>query len=460
MGYDEPSSKRNTAVYGTPVAGKPRNPWPRRVLLAIIALGIGGYIAANPDFIQKITSLTTGAANAPAGPAGRGGGQAPPVRVALAETHDVPVIVRTIGTVLANSTVTVKSQVDGPLLAAMFREGQMVRKGDLLFRIDPAPFQAALRQSQAAVQRDEAQLGSAKADADRAVMLADRGIVSAQQRDQLIATAKSLAATVAADMAAVERAQLNLDYTTIRSPIDGKTGPFIVHPGNQVHANDTAGLVTITQIQPVKISFSLPQGDLPRLQDRMREEQLVVEVTTRSDVAVAPTGAAGQGEADIPVKVDFIGNVVDDRTGTIELRATFQNPDLRLVPGQLVDVSANLETYKNTVTVPRESLNIGQDGNYVYVIGNDMKAQIRPVRVLYQDQVIAALATGVQTGERVVTDGQLRVTPGVTVAITRPEGQSPAGNAAPRSSANPPGADPQAAGGANAEPTLTVRRGG
>jgi multidrug efflux system membrane fusion protein len=291
-------------------------------------------------------------------------------------------------------------------------------------------------------------------------MLADRGIVSAQQRDQLIATAKSLAATVAADMAAVERAQLNLDYTTIRSPIDGKTGPFIVHPGNQVHANDTAGLVTITQIQPVKISFSLPQGDLPRLQDRMREEQLVVEVTTRSDVAVAPTGAAGQGEADIPVKVDFIGNVVDDRTGTIELRATFQNPDLRLVPGQLVDVSANLETYKNTVTVPRESLNIGQDGNYVYVIGNDMKAQIRPVRVLYQDQVIAALATGVQTGERVVTDGQLRVTPGVTVAITRPEGQSPAGNAAPRSSANPPGADPQAAGGANAEPTLTVRRGG
>jgi multidrug efflux system membrane fusion protein len=428
MGYDEPSSKRDPEVYGTRPAVKKRNPWPRRVLLAILALGVGGYIAANPDLVQKISSLTS---TAPAGGrgAGRGAVAPPPVRVGLAETHDVPVIVRTIGTVLANSTVTVKSQVDGPLLSAMFREGQMVKKGDLLFRIDPAPFEAALRQSQAAVQRDQAQFASAKADADRAVMLADRGIVSAQQRDQLLATSKALAATVLADQAATERAQLNLDYTTIRSPIDGKTGAFIVFPGNQVHASDAAGLVTITQIQPVKISFFLPQGDLPQLQDRMREDALVVDVTTRSDVASAVAPAAGASDGDIPVKVDFIGNTVDDRTGTIELRATFQNPKLRLVPGQLVDVSVNLETFKNVVTVPRDSLNIGQDGNYIYVIGNDMKAQMRPVKVLYQDQAIAALSTGIQTGERVVTDGQLRVTPGITVSITRPEGQGPAGNA-------------------------------
>ncbi|HEY4265378.1 MAG TPA: efflux RND transporter periplasmic adaptor subunit [Micropepsaceae bacterium] len=442
MGYDEPSSKRHATVYGTHPAVKQRNPWPRRILLAVIALGVGGYIAANPDVVQKISSLTT---SAPAGGRGaaRNAGAVPPVRVAMAETHDVPVVVHTIGTVLANSIVTVKSQVDGPLLSAMFREGQMVKKGDLLFRIDPAPFEAALRQSAAMVERDQAQYDSAKADADRAVMLADRGIVAAQQRDQLVATAKALAATVAADKAAVERAQLNLDYTTIRSPIDGKTGAFIIYPGNQVHASDAAGLVTITQIQPVKISFFLPQGDLPQLQDRMRENQLVVDITTRSDVAAEPAAApaaatAGASDGDIPVKVDFIGNTVDDKTGTIELRATFQNPDLRLVPGQLVDVSANLETFKNVVTVPRDAVNVGQDGNYVYVIDKDMKAQMRPVKVLYQDQVMAALGSGIANGERVVTDGQLRVTPGTTVAITHPEGETPA-KAAPQANTDASG---------------------
>jgi multidrug efflux system membrane fusion protein len=465
MGYDEPSSKRNPAVYGAPPAVKRRNPWPRRALLAVAALGIGGYIAANPDVMQKIGSLTS--ASAPAGGRGaarNGGGLAPPVRVAVAETRDVPVVVRTIGTVLANSVVTVKSQVDGPLLSAMFREGQMVRKGDLLFRIDPAPFEAALRQSSAMVERDQAQLASAQADAERAVMLADRGIVAAQQRDQLVASAKALAATVASDKAAVERAQLNLDYTTIRSPIDGKTGAFIVYPGNQVHASDAAGLVTITQIQPVKISFFLPQGDLPQLQDRMREDKLVVDIMTRSDVAsesapgapvVAQSAAAGGASdgADIPVKVDFIGNTVDDKTGTIELRATFQNPDLRLVPGQLVDVSANLATFNHTVTVPRDAINVGQDGNYVYVIDKDMKAQMRPVKVLYQDQIIAAVGSGVAAGERVVTDGQLRVTPGTIVVITKPESENPAGTANPDASgANVQGTTSKTADPRNVDP--------
>ena len=455
MGYDEPSSKRQSAVYEASPAVKPANRWPRRILLAVLALGLGGYLAANPDVLQKITAF--GGAQQ-AGP-GRGGAQqAPPVRVAVSGTSDVPVAVRTIGTVLANSTVLVKSQVDGPLLSAMFREGQMVKRGDLLFRIDPAPFEAALRQAQATVQRDEAQLASAKADADRAVMLADRGIVSAQQRDQLVATAKALAASVAADQAAVDRSQLNLGYTTIRSPIDGKTGPYIVHPGNQVHANDQAGLVTITQIQPVKISFDLPQGDLPQLQDRMAEDQLIASVMIRGDVAVAAATAADGPDDSIPVKVDFIGNAVDDKTGTIELRATFQNPDLRLVPGELVDVSVNLETLKQVVTVPRDAVNVGQDGNYVYVVDNAMKAQVKPVRVLYQDQAIAALGSGLAAGERVVTDGQLRLTPGIGVAITQAPGESPdaqetrqpssdAGQGTAFKSASPQDANPGAAQG-------------
>jgi membrane fusion protein, multidrug efflux system len=466
MGYDEPSSKRHPEVYGSSHALKRSNPWPRRILLAIVALGIGGYIAANPDVVQKVGALVSGG---PAGGrgAGRGANQVPPVRVAIASTRDVSVMVRTIGTVLANSTVVVKSQVDGPLLAAMFREGQMVKKGDLLFRIDPAPFEAALRQSEAAVEHDKAQFDSAKADADRAVMLADRGIVSAQQRDQLVATSKALAANIAADQAAVDRAQLNLGYTTIRSPIDGKTGPYTINAGNQIHANDTAGLVTITQIQPVMISFDLPQGNLPQLQDRMREDQLMVDVTIRSDVAAAAANPANQaaatpanqsaGDNDIPVKVNFIGNAVDARTGTIELRATFDNPDLRLVPGELVDVRATLETLNKAVTVPREAVNVGQDGNYVFVIDKDMKAQMRPVKVLYQEQSLAALGSGVVAGDRVVIDGQLRVTPGAVVSITRPEGESPVA-AAPAPSAdvsakgtkfrtaNPTNAAPQASG--------------
>ena len=453
MGYDEPTSKRQSAVYGTsPKTGR-SNPWPRRTLLAILALGIGGYVAANPDLVDKISGFTSASAPQQGGGrgAGRGGGgAAPPVRVATAETRDVAMTARTLGTVLANSTVTVKPQIDGPLLAAMFKEGQMVKKGDLLFRIDPAPFEAALRQSQATVARDQAQYASAQADADRAVMLADRGIVSAQQRDQLVANAKALAASIEADQAAAERAQLNLGYTTIRSPVDGKTGPFLVFPGNQVHANDTAGLVIITQIQPVKIDFSLPQGNLPQLQDRMREDALTVGVRARKDAVAAEGTSADQSDSEIPVKVDFIGNAVDDRTGTIELRATFQNPDLRLVPGELVDISVNLEMLKQVVTVPHDALNVGQNVNYVFVVDKDSKVQMRQVKVLYQDQAIAALGSGVQAGDRVVTDGQLRLTPGVKVDILPgPGGETAGANAQtqPAQDAARPRAAAQDAGG-------------
>ena len=424
MGYDEPSSKRQASYRQAPT--KPGNPWVRRVLFVILVLAAGGYYVSDPERVQSLIQSVTGSSapqQAARGGRGAGGGN-PPVRVATATVQDVPVTVRTIGTVLAHSVVTVKSQVDGPLLSAPFKEGQMVKKGDLLFQIDPAPFAAALRQAQAQVEHDKAQLASAQADADRAVMLSQRGIVSDQQRDQLVAAAKALSANVAADTAAVERSQLNLDYTTIRSPINGKTGPMIAYPGNQVHQSDVNGLITITEIQPVMISFNLPQGDLPQLQDRMAEGMLVASVAVRSDVAsAAKPGEASGGE--IPVKVDFVGNVVDDKTGTIELRATFDNPDLRLVPGELVDVSVRLATLNQTVTVPREGVNIGQNGNYVFVVGPDNKAQMRPVNVLFQDQAIAALGTGVKPGERVVTDGQLRLTPGITVAITQPEAISP-----------------------------------
>ncbi len=450
MGYDEPSSKRPASMVAPAHARKPqRRTLSTRAILLVLALVAGGYFASQFDSADPMGALTAiaadpmkainsvfagfgGDAQKGGRGAGRGAGPAPPVHVATAEARDVPVTVHTIGTVLANSVVTVKSQIDGPLLAAQFKEGQMVKEGDLLFKIDPAPFEAALRQSQAQKARDEAQHESAQADADRAVMLAERGIVSAQQRDQLVATAKALAATIDADEAAVDRAKLNLGYTTISSPINGKTGPYIVYPGNQVHANDVAGLITITQIQPVKITFNLPQGNLPQLQDRMSGNELVAQVTARSDVQGAATSLADKRDMDIPVKIDFIGNTVDARTGTIELRATFDNPDQRLVPGELVDVSVRLGTLKQVTVVPREALNVGQAGEYVFILDGAKKAQMRPVKVLFEDQMIAALGSGVEPDETVVTDGQLRLSPGSSVSIVgepNPAAKSPAAQA-------------------------------
>jgi multidrug efflux system membrane fusion protein len=414
--------------------------WPVRVVLLVAALGAGGVIASSYDPSDPMGSLTSAVESplksltsllSPGN--GKGGGprgpQAAPVRVATAGVRDVPVVVRTIGTVLANSVVNVKSQIDGPLLTANFKEGQMVRKGDLLFQIDPAPFEATVRQSEAQMARDQAQLASAQADAERAVMLADRGIVSTQQRDQLVANSKALQATVEADKAALDRNRLNLGYTKIYSPIDGKTSAYIVYPGNQVRANDAAGLITITEIQPVKITFNLPQVNLPRLQDRMRENALIASVTVRNDISEAANpGAAEEGDG-IPVKVDFIGNTIDARTGTIELRATFSNPDFRFVPGELIDVAVRLETLPQAVNVPHEAVNVGQTGSFVFVIGADNKAEMRQVNVVYEDPTVAVLGSGVKAGERVVIDGQLRLSPGAPVSIVGNAAEAPSAEA-------------------------------
>lgn len=450
---------------GNASARRSSRQWPIRVVLLTLALGAGGVIASTYDPSDPVGSLSSAVekpfaslrsivgglgGNGKAG-GGQRGPQAAPVRLATAETRDVPVVVRTIGTVLANSVVNIKSQIDGPLLTANFKEGQMVRKGDLLFQIDPLPFEATVRQSEAQMARDQAQLASAQADSERAVMLADRGIVSAQQRDQLVANAKALAATVEADMAALDRAKLNLGYTKIYSPIDGKTSAYIVYPGNQVRANDQAGLITITEIQPVKITFNLPQANLPKLQDRMRENSLIASVTVRNDVVEAANpGTARVQDGGIPVKVDFISNAVDARTGTIELRATFANPDLRFVPGELIDVAVRLETLTSAVFVPHEAVNVGQAGPFVFVVGADNKAEMRPVEVAYEDTVITVLNSGVKAGERVVTDGQLRLSPGAPVSIVGNAAETPTAESAPRdntqSSATPrPAPTPQPA---------------
>ncbi|MGN6517240.1 MAG: efflux RND transporter periplasmic adaptor subunit [Rhizomicrobium sp.] len=329
----------------------------------------------------------------------------PPVRVATVTQKNVTAYEKTIGTIIANATVQVTSRVDGQLDSAAFTEGQMVHQGDVLFRLDPKPFQAALAQAQATTARDEASLASARNDAQRYSTLAKMGAVAASQRDQYVAQAKALTATVKADKAAADTAALNLEWSVIRSPVDGKTGPILIQPGNLIKANDTNALVTITQIHPVKVSFFLPQSDLPQIQSRMAAGALNANIQVHN--------AAQTHES---AKVDFVGNAVSATTGTIELRATFPNADDRLVPGQVVDVGVALNQYNNVLVVPHEAVNVGPDGRYVYALAGG-NAKLIPVEVLYDDGNTSAIRGALKAGDTVITEGQLRVMPGKPVAI-------------------------------------------
>jgi len=332
----------------------------------------------------------------------------PPVRVAKVSQRNVTAFEQTIGTIVANATVNVTARVDGQLETAAFTEGQMVKAGDVLFRLDPRPFQAALAQAKATMARDAASLASARNDAKRYSTLAAMGAASASQRDQFEAQAKALAASVAADKAAVDTAQLNLQYAVIISPVDGKTGPILIQPGNIIKANDnTNPLVTITQIHPVKVSFFLPQSDLPQIQERMTAGDLTANVQAHNAEQTRESA-----------KVDFVGNAVSATTGTIELRATFPNTDNKLVPGQVVDVGVALNQYRNALIVPHDAVNVGPNGRYVYGV-MDGKAVFVPVTVLHDDNTSAAVQGKLKPGETVITDGQLRVQPGKPVDIQR-----------------------------------------
>ena len=331
----------------------------------------------------------------------------PPVEVGMVVQKDVAIVEHTIGTVLANATVQLTSRVQGQIISANFVEGQIVHKGDILFQIDPRPYRASYNSVLAS-------LSAARAKAARYARLLAQKAIAPQDADD--ARAAYLAATATA-----EAARLNLEFTTIRSPIDGKTGPILVQPGNQVTATSAGNsgganstvmpsntLVVITQIQPVKVSFALPQADLPRIQDRQRSSGLVAAIDSHDSTA-------GHVEA----KIDFIGNAIDNTTGTIELRATYANADGRLVPGQLVDVGVTLNALKGATVVPHDAVNLGPNGGYVYVV-KDGKAELRNVRVLYDGAGDVAVAGAIRPHDVVITDGQLRVVPGKPVAVVKP----------------------------------------
>jgi multidrug efflux system membrane fusion protein len=348
----------------------------------------------------------------------RGGApEAAPVAVATVAKQDVPLDVRTIGHVDPYLTVSVKARVGGEVVRVGFREGQDVRKGDLLFQIDPRPYQAALAQAEAQLERDKAIWQKAQQDQQRYAELVQKDYVTKEQYEAARSTAAATLATSKADEAALETARLNLSYCTVTSPIEGRTGSVLVNVGNQVKGNDDKPLVVVNQIRPIYVSFSVPESSLAIIRQKARPgDQLHVTASIPGNV-----GSARQGD------LTFMDNTVDPTTGTILLKGTFPNKDEALWPGEYVDVVLTLAVEPGSIVVPSQAVQTGQVGQFVWVVKNDLTVESRPVTVARTHGTLAIVARGLQPGERVVTDGQLRLSPGARVEIKSP---GPEGKAA------------------------------
>ncbi len=329
-----------------------------------------------------------------------------PVLAASASYANVPVYLDAVGTVRALNTVTVRPQVDGKLIAMKFKEGQDVRRGDVLAEIDPTIYQATYDQAVAKKAQDEAQLANAKNDLTRYQQLAATNAINRQQLDTQRALVAQLTAQIASDQAAIEGAQAMLGYTKIVAPIDGRTGLRQVDEGNIVHASDANSIVVITQIKPIAVLFNLPQQNLDAVNQAFAKGPLPVDVL-REDTS----GPVDRG------RLTVIDNQVDPSTGTVKLKAEFPNDDLRLWPGQFVNVRMLIDTLEHVVTVPTAAVQRGPNGTFVYAIGPDEIAAVRPVKVQKQDENVTVLASGVTPPERVVTTGFARLTDGAKVTL-------------------------------------------
>jgi membrane fusion protein, multidrug efflux system len=332
----------------------------------------------------------------------------PQVIVATVTRQSLPVVLSAIGNVEPYTSVAIKSRVDGQVVAVNFKEGEQVHKGEVLFRLDARPFEAALRQAEANLARDLASRERAHAQERRYKDLLDKKFVSEDGYAQFRTNAQTAEAVLKASQAAVETARIALDYCTIRSPIDGYVGKVLLQAGNLVKANDTVSLVVINQVKPIYASFAVPEQRLSEIRRYMAAGPL--EVTVVDPERQAPL-ASGQ--------LAYIDNAVDASTGTIKLRAVFDNADLALWPGQFVNVHLKLFEQKDAIVVPSEAVQTGPQGEYVLVIDPNAKAQVRKVAVDRVAGDLSVIASGLATGERVITRGQLRVSPGVKVVVRK-----------------------------------------
>lgn len=377
-----------------------------------------------------------------------------PVTAARVEVRDVPVQIQGIGNVQALATVSVYSLLSGQIFQVHFKEGQDVKAGQLLFSIDPRPFEAALQQAQAtmaqhqaAVSQAEANLARDQAQADNAAVEEERykklvqgGLIAREQYDQIMTAHKSATATVDADRAAVanakalvqadaamvENAKVQLSYTAIRAPIEGRTGNLLIHQGNVVKANDIGNpLVVINRIHPIYVSFAVPERFLDQIKIARAAGPLTVEATPQGQ-SVTARGT-----------LTFVNNTVDTTTGTIQLKATFGNDDNALWPGQFAIVTLTVRTEPGALVVPSQAIQVGQQGQYVFVVKQDSTVESRPVVVAFANGPITVLRQGLRAGEHVVTDGQMRLVPGARVDVKPAGPVSPAAPTGPAAAPAP-----------------------
>jgi multidrug efflux system membrane fusion protein len=334
------------------------------------------------------------------------GGPLVPVTAGVAKAENVPIFAQGLGTVQSINAVNIKSRIDGQVEKAFFTDGDEVKQNDPLFLIDPRPYQAVLDQAQANREKDEAQLQGAELNLERYSKLVGSGFQTRQSYDDQKATVAQLKATIKADQAAIETAQINLQFAMIRAPIAGRTGRLMVDPGNFVQASSGTVLVTLTQVKPIYVDFSLPQNLLDQIRQAQTKQKLVVNA-----YSAATNELLAQGQ------LRFIDNHVDTTTGTIALEGVFTNADERLWPGEFVTVRLIMGTRTDAVTVPAQTVMTGSNGDYAYVIKPDDSVERRTVTVLARQDKIAVIGSGLKAGERVVTDGQYRLANNMRVKI-------------------------------------------
>ena len=336
-----------------------------------------------------------------------------PVGVATVQQRDFPVYLTGLGSVQAFNTVDLKSRIDGQIMQVNFQEGQEVKQGDLLIQIDARPYQVALQTANANLQRDEAQLNNAKVQYERLKALYAGGVIAKQDLDTQEASFGQYEGTIAADRAAVDNAKLNLSYTHITSPINGRIGLRQVDVGNYVQASSTTPMVVITQLHPIAIVFTLPEDQLQAVRQRMKQGTLAVDVYGRDDQTRLSTG-----------KLLTIDNQIDQTTGTAKLKAVFENPENSLWPNQFVNVHLLLETRKDALTMPASAIQRGPQGTFTYVVDAKNTVQVKPVQIALTQGNTVVIESGLQAGDRVVTDGQEKLQPGSRVNVQAPNGQS------------------------------------
>ena len=360
-----------------------------------------------------------------------------PVVAAVAQHGDLPVYFNGLGTVTAFNTVTVRSRVDGQIVNVAFKEGQFVHEGDLLVQIDSRPFQVQLEQAEGQLAKDQAQRKDAEANLERYKLLFKEGVIPQQQLDTQAALVGQFDGAIKSDQSQVDNAKLQLTYSRITAPISGRVGLRLVDPGNIVHANDTNGIVVITQLQPIAVLFSLPQDNLPQVNAKLRAGvQLNVEAYDRDDTTKIAAG-----------KLLTIDNQIDPTTGTYKLKSIFNNSDNALFPNQFVNIHLLVDSMRNLTIVPASAIQRGPQGTYVYAVGGDNRVKIRPVTVALTTANSVGLSGGVNAGDVVVVDGQDKLQDGSKVTTTMAGGSS--GNGGARSSTS---AVPGALSNPNASP--------